>query len=51
MLIPGSPQSYKAESLRVKPENLFFFKSVSFYFRLCWVFFALSGLSLVVATP
>lgn len=25
MLIPGSPQSYKVEFLRVKPENLFFF--------------------------
>ena len=51
MLIPGSPQSYKVEFLRVKPENLFFFfKSISCYFCLCWVSFALSGLSLVVAS-
>ena len=50
-VIPGSPQSCKVEFLRVKPENLFFcFKLISFYFCLCWVFVALSRLSLVVAS-
>ena len=32
MLIPGSPQSYKVEFLRVKPENLFFFNQSAVIF-------------------